>query len=151
MLLALCTCISQVCRVRWMSVQQFQEIAHEHWCRWSAIDPSLSQLHNKNIVALCMRLSVCMQVWHWEAILCLPVTLQSLSLLWCLFLTVTWPDGDSIFVSVFVRCLHPFGSCGLSGRRLSLWVVSLYLGTGIVPCGGATHDLWPSNMWPVTR
>ena len=30
-------------------------------------------------------------------------------------LPVAWPDGDSIFVSVFVRCLHPFGSCGLSG------------------------------------
>ena len=33
-------------------------------------------------------------------------------------LPVTWPDGDSIFVSIFVdvgllvRCLHLFSNCG---------------------------------------
>ena len=81
--------------------------------------PSLSQLQSKTIVALCMRLSVCKygterQACAYQIVL---VTLQSLVPA-PMSLPVTWPDGDSIFVSVFVdvglfvRCLHLFSNCG---------------------------------------
>ena len=79
-------------------IQQFLEMAHKHWLFREGLSfkngqlfiPSLSQLQNKTLVALCMRLSSCKygtekQVCAYQIVL---VTLQPLSLLQRLFLSL---------------------------------------------------------------
>ena len=123
---------------------------------WSAINPIIVPIA---IVALYMRLFVCKygierQACAYQIVL---VILQPLSLLWCLFLSLGLMVTLFLFQSLLmlVRCLHVFSNCGslhaVSQGESYHRVISLYLGAGIVPCpGGATHDLWPYNMCPVT-
>ena len=36
-------------------------------------------------------------------------------------------------------------------RNRKLLLLCLYLDAGVIPCGNSTYDLWPSNMWSLTR
>ena len=64
-----------------------------------------------------MRLSVCKYGTERQAC-AYQISHTLISVPALMSLPVTWPDGDSIFVSVFVdvgllvRCLHLFSNCG---------------------------------------